>query len=287
MGGVENYKKFSAKLVKRLLLPYFIAEILFYPIWFVACHEAGYWKYLGGWYEINPIDAFTAIFIGNGNAIGLVIGPLWFLPALFFAEIIFIRLYNRLNKIGGEVFICAIMFCSLLGLLIGKIHDLPLGADIALAAQIFLLAGLLIRKNNFVERLTPKICGVLMLILIVVFYINEHIDMNFRRYGDPFLFYAGGLAGTLILMKLSALMTGGKIFSLISDCGRQSMVILVLHPIVANIFYEIIVGGFNFPAEKIFTEPAVIFGATAAGVLIPLFIAKKFGKLPVLKIFCP
>ncbi|MBE8949692.1 MAG: acyltransferase family protein [Quinella sp. 3Q1] len=287
MGGVENYKKFSAKLVKRLLLPYFIAEILFYPIWFVICHEAGHLPHMWDWTLQEPLKSFLVIFVGNGNSQGLILGQLWFLPALFFAEIIFIRLYNRLNKIGGEVFICAIMFCSLLGLLIGKIHDLPLGIDIALAAQIFLLAGVLIRKYNVIERLNLKICILLILTVVVAFCLNVFVDMNSRRYGDPFLFYAGGLAGTLLVMKISALMTGGKIFSLISDCGRQSMVILVLHPIVANIFYEIIVGGFNFPAEKIFTEPAVIFGATAAGVLIPLFIAKKFGKLPVLKIFCP
>jgi len=81
-------------------------------------------------------------------------------------------------------------------------------------------------------------------------------------------------------------MTDGKIFSLISGCGRQSMMILLLHPITANIFYEIIIDVLNFPKEKIFTEPAVIFGATVTGVLIPLFIAKKFGRLPVLKYFC-
>ena len=211
---------------------------------------------------------------------------MWFLPCLLVAQIIFIRLYNRLSKIGADVFICAIIFCSLLGLLIGKIHALPLGVDIALAAQIFLLAGVLIRKYNFVERLNLKIFGGLNLLLVIAFCLNIFVDMNTRRYGDAFLFYAGGLAGTLILMKISVLMTDGKIFSLISDCGRQSMMILVLHPITANIFYEIIVGGFKFPAEKIFTEPAVIFGATVTGVLIPLFIAKKFGRLPVLKYFC-
>ena len=41
-GGAENYKNFTLKLAKRLLLPYYIAEFLWYPIWFVVCHEAGY-----------------------------------------------------------------------------------------------------------------------------------------------------------------------------------------------------------------------------------------------------
>lgn len=286
-GGDDNYKKFSVKLFKRLLVPYYLAEILFYPIWFVVCHKAGYLSYLQLWATISPVDAFIAIFIGNGNDIGLVLGPLWFLPALLFTEIIFIKLYNRLNKICAEVFVFFVAMCSLAGICISKISVLPMGIDIALAAQIFILAGVLIRKYNFIERIDLKVCAVLTFTLMFAFCLNAHASMNGRHYGEPFLFYAGGITGTLLVMKLSALMTRGKIFSLISDCGRQSMMILVLHIIIANILYEIIDANTNLTFDELFTEPIIIFVVTAAGVLIPLLIAKKFGKLPVLKYFCP
>lgn len=285
--GDDNYKKFSEKLFKRLLVPYYLAEILFYPIWFVVCHKAGYLSYSGSRANIFPFNAFTAIFIGNGNAIGLILGVLWFLPALLFAEIIFVKLYNRLNKICAEVFVFFVAMCSLAGIYVSKISALPMGIDIALAVQIFILAGVLIRKYNFIERIDLKICAVLTLLFAIVFCMDSRVDMNFRRYGEPFLFYAGGIAGTLLVMKLSALMTRGKIFSLISDCGRQSMMILVLHIIIANILYEIIDAHTNLTFDRLFTEPIIIFVVTAAGVLIPLLIAKKFGKLPVLKYFCP
>lgn len=284
-GGDKNFRPFAAKLFKRLLVPYYVAEILWYPIWFVVCREGGHLNYLQNWIDIKPFDALTAIFIGNGNDIGLVLGPLWFLPALLCAEIIFIKLYNRLNKIGAEIFVFAVVTAAYLGLNL-KPLPLPLGLDIALAAQIFLLAGVLIRRYNVVDRLSPKICGVLTLIVIVAFEFNERVDMNFRVYGNALLFYAGGLAGTLLLMKISALMTGGKIFSLISSCGRQSMMILVLHLIVANVLYEIIDTCTEIPPEKFFTDPTIIFVVTAVSVLIPLKIAERFGKLPVLKYFC-
>ena len=285
-GGAENYKNSTLKLAKRLLLPYYIAEFLWYPIWFVVCHEAGYLQYMWHWVEANPFIALLAIFIGNGNSSGLTLPQLWFLLALLVAEIIFIKLYNRLNKIGAEVFVLALATCSLSGLLLGKIYALPFGTDIALAAQIFILVGVLIRKYNFVDKMNLKLCCGLTLLFMFAFSFNIRVSMSFRLYGEPFLFYAGATAGTLIVMKLSALMTDGKIFSLISDCGKQSMMILVLHPIIANIFYEIIAANTNFSPEVFFTEPIIIFGATTAGVLIPLFIAKKFGKLPVLKYFC-
>lgn len=238
------------------------------------------------WINENPVVSFGAIFIGNNTGNGLILGQLWFLPALLVAEIIFIKLYNYLNKIGAEVFVLAIIGCSLLGLLIGKIYALPMGTDIALVSQIFILVGVLIRKYDFVEKINLKTSIVMILIVILTFQFNSLVNMTFRRYGENFLFYSGGIAGTLLVMKLSALMTGGKIFLLISDCGRQSMMILVMHSIIANIFYEIIARNTNFSPEEFFTNPTIIFGATVLGVLIPLIIAKKFGKLPVIKYFC-
>ena len=241
-GGAENFKPFATKLFKRLIMPYCIAELLWYPIWFVVCHKAGHLNYLGDWAEIKPFDAFTAIFIGNGNAIGLILGPLWFLPALLAAEIIFVRLFNRLNKFGAEIFTLSLAICAYIGFNIKNFFELPLGIDIALVVQLFLLAGVWIRRYNLIDKLTPINCGVLTLIVVIAFGINEHVDMNFRRYGNELLFYAGGLSGTLLVMKLSMLTTDGKIFSLISSYGRQSMIIL-------------------------------------------LWTAEKFGKLPVLKYF--
>ncbi|MBR2775108.1 MAG: acyltransferase family protein [Selenomonadaceae bacterium] len=285
-GGVGNYKSFAKKLFKRLLLPYYLAELLWYPIWFVICHETEYLKYLWGWCEIDSFNAFLVIFISNGASNDLILGQLWFLPVLFFAEIIFVKLFNYLNKLGAEVFTLSVVIAVCVGFNLKNLLFLPLGIDIALTTQIFLLAGVLIRRYNFVEKISLKTCTVLTLILVFVSCLNSFVDMHSRRYGESLMFYAGGMAGTLLVMKLSALMAGGKTSSLISDCGRQSMMILILHPIIANVFYETVAATTNFPPEEFFTEPIIIFAATALGVLIPLFIAKRFGKLPVLKYFC-
>lgn len=79
-GGVKNYKAFSMKLFKRLLLPYYLAEILWYPIWLFAGHVMGHGAYIRN-ETLSPINALLGIFVGNGNMLALV--PLWFLPALF------------------------------------------------------------------------------------------------------------------------------------------------------------------------------------------------------------
>ena len=83
----------------------------------------------------------------------LALVPLRFLPALFFAEIIFIKLHNRFAKAGDDIFALIIVAISYSGYLIGKFFFLPLSPDVSLTAQGFLFIGVLIKKYNVVEIL--------------------------------------------------------------------------------------------------------------------------------------
>ena len=162
-----------------------------------------------------------------------------------------------------------------------------MGADIALVAQVFMLAGVLIRKYNLCARLDFKICAALIIILVAVFKFNILVSMDLRQYGNPILFYAGGIAGTLLVIKISMLLTkfGGTLCKVINRCGQQSMIILVMHPLFISTLYDILDAA-NIKPEMYLTDARIIFAATAAGVLIPVLIAKRFGKLPLLKVFC-
>ncbi|MBQ6130733.1 MAG: acyltransferase family protein [Selenomonadaceae bacterium] len=285
-GGAENFKKFATKLFKRLLVPYYLAEILWYPIWFSAGHVMGHEAYIRN-EALSPVNALLGIFVGNGNLLALV--PLWFLPALFFAELIYLKLHNRLAKVPPEIFLLIILALSYLGYLIGKIVFLPMGLDVALTVQGFLLAGVLIRKYNVIERLTRRHCLILLNVFALVLLFNGKISMNARDYGDLFLLYLGGISGTLLVMKFSVWMTkiGGKFCALIKYCGQQSLFVMTAHLIIAFAVYDLVVNTTDLPVKLVRSLPEVIFAITLLGLLIPLFIAKKFGRLPVLKIFCP
>lgn len=286
-GGKENYKKFLAKLFKRLLLPYYLAELLFFPIWYFVCYKAGFGQYMWNWaYVENPLDALAAIFVGNHNDGPLLLIQLWFLPALLVAEVIFINLYNRFKEIGAGIFV-TVAICAGVGFNVKNFSILPMGADIALVAQIFILAGVLLRKFKVNERLDFKICAVLIFLLLAAFRFNVLVSMDLRQYGDPLLFYAGGIAGTLLVMKLSMLLTkfGGALCAVVNSCGRQSMAILILHPLFIAITYDLLeAAGLN--RELFLIDARIIFVATAAGSLLPVFVAKRFGKVPLLKFFC-
>ena len=282
-GGKANHGKFLAKLSTRLLLPYYLTELSINPIWYVLCHKAELLRYSWGLSEIAPRDALTAIFLGNG---ALILSPLWFLTALFVAEIIFINLFNFFGKLDLKL-LAKVIICAIIGFNVKNFSILPMGADIALVAQIFILAGVLLRKFKVNERLNVKICAGLILLLLAAFHFNILVSMHLRQYGNPLLFYAGGIAGALLVMKLSMLLTkfGGALYKVMSYCGRQSMSILILHPLFIAITYDLLeVAGLN--RELFLIDARIIFPATAAGVLLPVFIAKRFGKLPLLKFFC-
>ncbi len=284
-GGRDNFRPFVTKIFWRLIVPYYLAEILWYPIWFFAGHVMGHTAYIRN-PALSPEDAFWGIFVGNGNLLALV--PLWFLPALFISEIIFVVLWNRLNKFGSEIFVLAVVFCSCFDFNIKPSADILFGIDIALVAQIFLLAGVLIRKYNVLEKITLRRAIILLNVFALIFLLNGKISMFVRDYGDLFFLCAGGISGTLLVMKLSVLAAKvrGKIFALIEDCGRQSLFVMTLHLPVAFVIYDIASTKFNLPVETVRTLPEIIFLIILFGTLIPLWIAKRFGKLPVLKYFC-
>ena len=284
-GGTENFRPFVTKLFQRLLVPYYLAEILWYPIWFFAGHVMGHTAYIRN-PALSPENAFWGIFVGNGNLLALV--PLWFLPALFIAEIIFLQLHNRFAKLGDKIFVPIIVALSCSGYLIGQKIFLPMSFDVALTVQIFILAGVLIRKYNLVEKITLRRAFILLNIFALIFLLNGKISIASRDYGDLFFLCAGGIAGTLLVMKFSVLVTkvGGKICALIKYCGRQSLLVMTLHLPVAFVIYDIASTKLNLPVETVRALPEIIFAITLFGTLIPLWIAKRFGKLPVVKNFC-
>ena len=260
----KNFSQFATKLTKRLLLPYFAANFLFSPLWFVFCYRFEIFA-IYYWAERAPLEVLISIFVGNSETFGtkLLLYPLWFLSCLFFAELIFLKLHN---------FKAAFLF-SAVGYILGKNFQLPLGIDIALFAQFFLFAGSWIKQNNFLDKINFPACVILLLTVFIIPLLNDFVTMDKRIYGNPFLFYVGGIAGTLFIMKVSAWLANfsNRICNFIEYCGKQTVIILVLHIPLFAVVYNL------FGDLKLMVICAV---------LLPVFIAKNFVGKPILKYFC-
>lgn len=288
----RQFSNFKSKLEKRLIVPYLSANLAFFPLWFIFCYLL---KTLAiyGWENFSPLTYLLAIFIGNNYNIGiwLILYPLWFLPCLFFAEIIFLKTYKIFaDKIFS--FYRVLIVLSAAGYFLGThfFYQLPLGIDIALVAQIFLLAGFLIRKNNFLDKLNFSAYMILILLFGAAFYCNGYISMHDRNYQNIFLLYIGGICGTLILIKISMILAnfGNKIFDFIKFCGRQSLAILIFRVPAIDVAYHLttIFDSRNAELGLRHLPPDVNLVIIIFSVILPAIIAKKFFKAPVIKNFC-
>lgn len=301
-GYVLNLEKWSPrsgefveKIAKRLLLPYFIAEIIWYPIWFIFSHEMGFFNHLWRINEADPVSAFYTIFLGavhnnyySAVEAPLLLAPMWFFPCLFFAEIIYLGLYKIVGK-ADRKFVCLLIIAAGLGFLFGKFHPLIQALDVALVMQIFVAVGVLMRKFNFVEKINLPIIIAAIIGLFLSFKFNIFVDTNFRMYGNQILFYVGAIAGTVLIIKISYIFTkiGGKISDLITYCGLQSVLVVALHIPIIIILYDLIAALTSYDTQALLqSNRLIVIISTLSGVLIPLWLAKKFGKEPIIKYFC-
>jgi fucose 4-O-acetylase-like acetyltransferase len=281
---MSRFEEFKSKLKQRLLLPYFLANFLFFPFWFILCHCLGI-SLIYDWEQREPFDVVFSIFIGNNDIFGtkLLLYPLWFLPCLFFSELLFLKLKIFFGK-NKLIIYTAIIVTAAIGYFLGKFFQLPLGIDIAFFTQAFLLVGSLFRKSNCIEKINFPVCVILLLIIFFIPLLNGYTTMDKRLYSDPILFYIGGISGSILLMKFSmwASKFGNKICNFVEYCGKQSLLILTLHIPIFAVLYNLILSNVAEDSVQNYLELIFIGG----GVIIPVMIAKKFGNKPILKYFC-
>ena len=123
-----------------------------------------------------------------------------------------------------------------------------------------------------------------------IIYLNGFISINQRIYGNSILFYVGGIAGTLFIMKIAMYLEnfGNGVCNYIKYCGQKSMAILIFHvPIIAvafNLTVTVEPKNAELGLRLLSTEFELFI--IMCGVIFPVLIAKNFGDKPILKYFC-
>jgi acyltransferase len=201
--NIQNHRQDLGRFLRRnflrLMVPYFGAAILSYLFY-------GYLAPILSLPEINLSTAAGGIL--NGNGINLPFNDvLWFLPAFFFAGIIFLALGFILRGIKLAI---GVLVVSFLGLIIGLSYHLPFGLDIAMTMQFFLYCGHFFRKTDWLEK-TKKSkarCILIALATIVVTCIfssiNGRVDLMTRIYGQPIVFFIAGISGSVAVLMISS-----------------------------------------------------------------------------------
>lgn len=244
-----SFKTFLLKKTRTLLLPYYIFALITFGFWFFVGKNFGHHaqtdyhttQYITGALLAIPDKAFMGFNL-----------PIWFLPSLLCAEILFYSIYHYCKK---YVLIAGMLLFGL-GMLI-KAMDfprLPYGLDVSLYAVIFIYIGHLVRKKDFIHRyFLPlnawfKIMLLLVAIVITIYIsqVNGSVLMYSCEFHNYFLFFIGALTGITGILSISLMIPPLAVFNFY---GRNTIIILAFHLMTFSIIKGIQVFLFKIPLE--------------------------------------
>ena len=202
--STRSLKEDIIKIVKHLLVPYFLLSFLLFFI---------------------GIDNWAALFKGDmeylyNKVYYILIGKnLWFIPCLIVVQLyVSILSHTIMKSLRMKLLVCIIMFGSVYLIRNKDGYVAPYCADIALFATAYFLMGNIVRKVNFslflsVSKLryilNKPIWSILMLIIYMVisYILQRNIDMEFHfatnYYDNPFLFILLSIIGIIVLCLFS------------------------------------------------------------------------------------
>ena len=231
----ENYKKYTIKKLKNLLVPYLYFSII---MLFYFAVKAIVWKRGDFSIKCGILSFFIPISGRNSTSVY----GLWFLPCLFLAEML---LYIILKTKEKNIYLASLFFVLIcVGcFIINKITNVTSVLSILPIALIFLLVGIEIRKNyNQIEKNKRMICissFITFLLVVIINYIvtESMIDLSSMTLGSWPLYIVSGLAGTIFICSFAMIIQNVGVFSVI---GRDSVYYYGLHYEIISVVEKIL-----------------------------------------------
>ncbi len=228
----NNFSNLVSGKAKSLLLPYLTTALIVYGYWLLVVRYRLHDLTQPSTMAITFLKSFV---YGAGNVVKqypsiVPIGPIWFLLALFSANILFFIILKITRQ--SKMYIQAVLFLliSIAGCMIGKYLFLPWSLDIALASQFFMFSGYVISTRiQQLKDISAPLIAPIFLFWIYDIYAGG-ISLNNREYNNILISFAGAIAGSLVLLyasyQLSKIKSMEKALSFI---GMSTLVILCFH----------------------------------------------------------
>ncbi|MCR5655247.1 MAG: acyltransferase family protein [Lachnospiraceae bacterium] len=218
---------------KRIMLPYIfvsVADIVFHLLVYKL---TGAWNFPGTLKE-SIVDTLCLY----GYSV------LWFLPALFIAEVFYFLVRKVMEPLGKEhetvsrsLPLLVTFFVAIL------VYELTKGSEVhvvlmlqrALLCSVFLAAGALLKPVFGYFKDKPVVSFLLGIVCFIVLSFtaqaNAHIDMHTGGYGRVWLFYINALIGSFGLLFLSI---GLDVLSKTEKApfiylGKNSLIYMIVH----------------------------------------------------------
>lgn len=217
--------KFVKKRIMGILIPY-----VFFSIFSIIVFAI-----------VN--DFSREVFVQNVKATicGVGIDTLWFLPALFFGEVIFFVLRNLLKNKYVICIISAIIYT------LGNFMMKDYGLICLFLGRICIAVGFIMIGNytmNLIRKRNMPWYGLIVIAILSVILskINGLVDLNNLVFNNHILYLINSLIGTYLILEISKLIDIDEI----TYWGRNTLIVMATHLNIIYILFNKILGIHSF-----------------------------------------
>ena len=229
------FKQFFIKKAKGVYVPFFIFLCIEYLICFISRRNELMLK------DFLVEFVFQTIGFDLANDAYLFNGPIWFLCALFFAEIVF-YFVARKNKI--YIYTISMVVSLICAYFID--FRLPFGIGYIFAISVFMSIGCIFKQLIKTDRFEMMQKNKVLLVFLFVFSfavlfftanLNDFVSMRSFSYGNYLLFVLNAILGIIMIVALSMLLQNNKILRFY---GENSIIVLCLHLYMTDKFVPVV-----------------------------------------------
>ena len=212
----KTCKEIAWKRFRQLMLPLICMAVLIF-IWRCYC----LWV-VDDWTLNSIVGCAKGIMKANSNP-SISVGPLWFLPALWFVTIV---VRSFLCSEYAFLFVCLV---SVAGVLSRSVIEIPLSIQNGLACSVYFYLGYLCRKYNMLERAVFQ--DFFWILFLCAFWIygvlNYHVGSSVPQ---SLQLAITAISAIPVFVKVAQLCSSlGGIKTVLSWVGRGSLIILCIH----------------------------------------------------------
>lgn len=259
----KSFAEFAKHKAKRLLLPYLGYAVLRFAYQCVLALAAG---------NANLIPRYAlGVFICLRNSDYSV--GLWFLPLLFFTELL---LFGIMRLTGKEI----LRFAILAGLTMasfaycaGIATPLPFGIDVVPISALFAFAGFLLRSRG---GSIPKGWAVVLLVVNILAgwfnsrIVGTNVDLYYSRLGNPILYLVAAFGGIFAVVALCRMWNRSP--EIIERIGRNTLHFYCIHQMLIDLLRRMIEKATGFApsassASAVFINLALLAVCIVAGLI--------------------
>lgn len=261
----DNFKKFAVKKIKRLLFPYWVTMLIYGFEEVIRSKLFGYENI-----KVFAITIITTIYGSSANFpkqgmlgqyfleivpfnnienINLILptnGHLWFLPAMFSANILFyfVVKYRKPSWLTDLAIICLLLLLAGIET-IPHMIQLPYGLGRGFFGAAIMLVGYILKEKEFLNntKIKYQIIGLLLTVPISILSIifGYACDGMMLSYYGPhiiwsvFISFACGVSFTyvvILICKFIKYLPLKHVHRFLSMTGKNSMIIYLLHMVI-------------------------------------------------------